>query len=304
MEDGGAKRITVSAIAAALVLGTIGGVAQRSAGYAFQASGGDAWAYRSMVSAMDKAAHLLTSPLFIIVASAAAGAAIYSWVDFIVRKWLERWKQTERLSFAALDRKLFAMTLMLIFGGGFALSVLWVAGERFLVKRPITAANTAKVTILSEEGRAAIIAPFQEQIDALKRQIASTPPSTANTAFFGGGPTTEPPEKREYTNRTVRELLDLYDGKTAFQADKLMEPYKGMWIETDGKIIGLYPDGQGAATAALRNDTNPIECRFPADQSRALGRYNNGDSLKVRGKISTTQNGQQLYLLYCEVVSK
>lgn len=94
-----------------------------------------------------------------------------------------------------------------------------------------------------------------------------------------------------------------YEGKTAFQADKLMDPYKGMWIETDGKTVGLYPDGQGAAIAALRNENDPIECRFSADHSRVLGRYNSGEGLKVRGKISSTQNGQQLYLIYCELAS-
>ncbi|WBU29025.1 hypothetical protein OOZ54_20530 [Rhodopseudomonas palustris] len=155
---------------------------------------------------------------------------------------------------------------------------------------------------ISESKRAEIIAPFQAQIEALKKQMAA-PPSPSSQIFFSGGPTTEPPEKREYTNRSVRDLLSLYEGKTAFQADKLMEPYKGMWLETEGKIVGLYPDGQGAAVAALRNGGDMIECRFPAESSKALGRYNNGEELKVRGKISTVQNGQQLYLLYCEVAS-
>jgi hypothetical protein len=61
--------------------------------------------------------------------------------------------------------------------------------------------------------------------------------------------------------------------------------------------------GRAEAVAVLRNQNNPIECRFPADQSRVLGRYNSGEVLKVRGKISSNQNGQQLYILYCEVVS-
>jgi hypothetical protein len=134
MENGGVKRLTISAIAAALVLGAIGGVAQKTAGYALQASGGDAWAYRAMVKTMDEAAQFFTSPIFIILACAAAGAAIYSWADFVVRKWTERWRLTDRLSFGALDRKLIAMTLMAFFGSGFAISALWVVGERFLVR--------------------------------------------------------------------------------------------------------------------------------------------------------------------------
>lgn len=145
MENGAVKRITLSAIAAALVLGAIGGVAQQSAGYALRASGGDVWTYRAMVSAMDNVAHFLTSPLFIVLTCAVAGAAIYSWADLILRKWRERWKLTERLSFGISDRKLVAMTLLLFFGSGFALCALWVAGERFLAT-PITGATISTNT--------------------------------------------------------------------------------------------------------------------------------------------------------------
>jgi hypothetical protein len=144
---------------------------------------------------------------------------------------------------------------------------------------------------------------LQQHIANQSKQATSAPQPTPGSAFFGGGPTTEPPEKREFTRRTVRELLALYEGKTAFQADKLMDPYKGLWIETEGTIGGIYADNAGAAVATLRNENDLIECRFPADQSRALGRYNNGEPLKVRGKIGTIQNGQQLYLIYCEVIS-
>jgi hypothetical protein len=153
MESGGAKRLTISAIAAALILGAIGGIAQKSAGYALQASGGDAWAYRTMVRAMDEAAHFLTSPLLIIIASIAAGAAMYSWGDLIIRKWSERWRlTTDRLSFGFLDRKLIAMTLMLFFGGGFALTTLWVTGELILSKNapvvaPLADVNTSSTLI-------------------------------------------------------------------------------------------------------------------------------------------------------------
>jgi hypothetical protein len=162
MENGGAKRITISAIAAAAVLGTVGGVAQRSAGYALQASGGDAWAYRNMVSAMDEVAHFLSSPLFIILASAAAGIAIYSWVDLIVRKWRERWQLTERLSFSAPDRKLVAMTLMLFFGSAFALTALWVAGERFLAKPIDGAARSTNSPVTPAPSKLAL-ADFEQR---------------------------------------------------------------------------------------------------------------------------------------------
>jgi hypothetical protein len=151
MENGGVKRLTISAIAAALILGMIGGAAQQTAGYTLRASGGDAWAYRIMVQAMDDAAQFLISPLFVITACAAVGAAIYSWADFIVRKWRERWRLTKRLSFRTAERRLMAMTLMLLLGGGFALSVLWVAGEQFLAKPDAPSAKSPKRTAAKKD---------------------------------------------------------------------------------------------------------------------------------------------------------
>jgi hypothetical protein len=92
MGDGTGKRVTLSGIAAVLVLGAIGGLAQQSARYALRTSGGDALAYRFMAFVASEAAHYLTSPIFITIACAAVGAAIYSWADFVVRRWIDRTK--------------------------------------------------------------------------------------------------------------------------------------------------------------------------------------------------------------------
>jgi hypothetical protein len=108
--------------------------------------------------------------------------------------------------------------------------------------------------------------------------------------------------EKEFTTRTVRELRALYEGRTAIQADKLMDPYKGLWIATEGNIGGIYPDGAGAVVSMLQGN-DPIECRFSQEWARQLGRFNNGELLKVRGKISPNQNGQQIYLLECEIIS-
>jgi hypothetical protein len=180
MENGLAKRFTLSAIAAALLLGALGGAAQQTAGYALQASGGDAWAYRTTVSAMDKAAHFLTSPLFIIVACAAAGAAIYSWADFIVRKWNERWRQAGRLSFASPDRKLIAMSLMLIFGSGFVLSTLWVAVERFAKSSP-PEQRLASPTEGPVSGYRTTVSEIAQRTERLEKEAAAKETALAST---------------------------------------------------------------------------------------------------------------------------
>lgn len=107
--------------------------------------------------------------------------------------------------------------------------------------------------------------------------------------------------ERKFTNRTPRELLGFYEGRTALQADKLVEPYKGLWIEAGGQIGLVLTDGDVAVT--FREKTDNIECRFDKYKwSRDLSRYNPGDTIKVRGKVSSMQNGQQLYLSECELV--
>ncbi|SRR5258708_24939897 len=104
-----------------------------------------------------------------------------------------------------------------------------------------------------------------------------------------------------FTNRTPRQLLALYEGRTVLQADRLMEPYKGLWIVADGQVSNLIPDVAGI-TAVLRNGNDLINARFDKKWELELSRVNDGDTVKIRGKLGDTQNGQQLYLLECEVV--
>jgi len=108
--------------------------------------------------------------------------------------------------------------------------------------------------------------------------------------------------QREFTQRTPHELLAFYVGHTALQADKLIEPYKGLWIRAEGTVTFLGPDGSGFVTV-LRSGPDTIECRLGNKWGPELGRLNNGDKLKVRGKISPNQNGSQLYLLEVEIDS-
>jgi hypothetical protein len=47
--------------------------------------------------------------------------------------------------------------------------------------------------------------------------------------------------QKTFPNRTSDELLSVYGGHTALQADKLIEPYKGMWIKAQGSIELVLP---------------------------------------------------------------
>jgi hypothetical protein len=115
-------------------------------------------------------------------------------------------------------------------------------------------------------------------------------------------PTPIAPLAREFANRTPRQLLALYEGKTPFHADKLIEPFKGLWIEAESRVLNILPDGPGRSIVVLRDDKDTIECRVGPQWSNVIARLDIGETLRVRGKISDSQNGQQLYLLECDVV--
>jgi hypothetical protein len=109
---------------------------------------------------------------------------------------------------------------------------------------------------------------------------------------------------REFTDLTPSQLLAFYQGRTPFVADKLIAPYKGLWIESQGTVQNILPDGRpGASVAVLKSGEDTIECRFGAEWEAPISRLEKGKTLQFRGKISTNQNGSQLYLLDCEVVA-
>jgi hypothetical protein len=104
--------------------------------------------------------------------------------------------------------------------------------------------------------------------------------------------------ERKFTNRSIRELRALFEGRTILQGDRLIEPHKGLWINTEGTVIMILP----GPTAVINNANDTIECHFGQEWGTDLARYNNGDLMKVRGKISNSQNGQQIYLNECEII--
>jgi hypothetical protein len=172
MENGTSKRLTISAIAFIVLIPLFQGFLSSSAEYASKATGADALPYRLWGLGMAKLSSITTSLPFLLIAAGAIAVAIFVWSDYVWRRWRERWGLKDRLSFRAPDRKLIAMSLMLIFGSGFALSALWVAGERFL-------GGASVVTVKSEEpGDTSAankkIADLGSQLETAKSQIAAT----------------------------------------------------------------------------------------------------------------------------------
>jgi hypothetical protein len=83
-----------------------------------------------------------------------------------------------------------------------------------------------------------------------------------------------------------------------------MEPYKGKWIVAEGKAINLFADGMpGRSIAVLQSGRFMIECRLDGRWEDIVARTNKGDTMKVEGKIAPSQNGSQLYLTDCEIIS-
>jgi hypothetical protein len=104
-----------------------------------------------------------------------------------------------------------------------------------------------------------------------------------------------------FTQKTVKQLIALYQGRTMLQADKLLEPFKSMWIHANGQIQMIIPQDSKKAVVVMRSDDENVNCAFGEKWQTALARFDNGDSINVIGWISPNQNGQQLYLYDCEL---
>jgi hypothetical protein len=106
---------------------------------------------------------------------------------------------------------------------------------------------------------------------------------------------------KHFIDKTPEQLLRLYDGLTMLQAEKLIEPFKRMWIKTDARVVLLVLDNKGSVATSLRSGSRNIDCRFGAKWKTSLSRYDSGETIKIIGWIGPDQNGQQLYLRDCEI---
>jgi hypothetical protein len=156
--------------------------------------------------------------------------------------------------------------------------------------------------ILAVGGTALIFLSLDEK--PTTAQLRGAPVSPAQIAPPSSSPqAAAAPEPRRFTNKTARELLALYDGRTPFQAEPLIAPHKGLWIRVNGQVLNVLPDGRpNHAVVILKDGDRIVECRVgPQGHSRS-SKLNKDDSVVIQGRISDIQNGSQLYLLDCEFV--
>jgi hypothetical protein len=136
------------------------------------------------------------------------------------------------------------------------------------------------------------IEPFIRRYEQEIRKSAVQPPQMSKK---------EQP-RQQGASVSPRQLLTLYENRTPLQADKLLQPYKGTQIESEGTVLTILSDGGNGVIGVLRNGTDTIECRFSAKWRDVLSSKEKGDRVGFRGTISESQNGSQLYVSNCEVL--
>jgi hypothetical protein len=124
---------------------------------------------------------------------------------------------------------------------------------------------------------------------------SSTPPADSI-------PTPTPSEDRAFTDRTPGELMALFEGRTQFQAGKLIEPYKGQWMKVRGALRQVMPNGPpGSTTVIINSNGKIIYCNTGPEWGERLMKMNTDDEIGLIGKIAQYQSGAPFYLQDCEL---
>ena len=111
--------------------------------------------------------------------------------------------------------------------------------------------------------------------------------------------------KRIFTDKSIPDLMGLYRrDNTGIQNDKIIAPFKGLWIKSQGTIQYLAPDYKDHSIAVIIVSSWPVECRFPPSQKADLTRFSNNDTIQFMGKIAENQTYQELYLQTCELIKE
>jgi hypothetical protein len=99
-------------------------------------------------------------------------------------------------------------------------------------------------------------------------------------------------------------LRAFYEGRTRLQADAFMADEKGKLIDVEGTVNNVDSGMaflQAANPQAGNNDF--VECRFDNQWNAKLSTFRQGDHMKIRGTNGPSQNGAQIYLQECEIIS-
>jgi hypothetical protein len=188
---------------------------------------------------------------------------------------------------------------MPLFFERFVLAVLVGALVTGIFVNPLKFDNWQRVSLAIAIIAAAFFISHTLEKTRAKDEVVDIPEATLGVP----PPSAAPPQgKRSYTDKTVRDLLQFYDGKTMLQADSLISPFKGEWIKVTAKVVQLIPDQSGITAVLESRPTDIVNARFDKRWETPLRRLSAGDTIKLRGRIANTQNGQQFYMEKCELL--
>lgn len=269
-----ARRYIVTVFAFIFISCLLGGWLQANVQEWAKASGQDQYLVKYAGPAMDKLEELTRNSLFLAIAWSVIGGSLILWLDYALRR------RTKTMGI-----------VLLILGVG----IICIAG--WILTHPVERSDALQSTKsnISDAERAAIIAPFETQINELKSQLASNPQRRPTPDNFAG---------KEYTQRTIRELRAIYEGRTRLQADAFIADEKGKLIEVSGNVVNV-DNGMAflqVGQTAHNGMVDYVECRFSPTWNTKLGTYRQNELMKIRGVIGPSQNGAQIYLQECEII--
>ena len=112
----------------------------------------------------------------------------------------------------------------------------------------------------------------------------------------------EPNVPRVYTAKTIIQLIDVCQNRTALQCDEFMADEKGKWINIDGKVQSIFAKGEDTGLMFANEPIGYLAtCDFGKKWRDRLNTLRPYESVKVTGKIGPTQVGNPITLQECEL---
>jgi len=123
-------------------------------------------------------------------------------------------------------------------------------------------------------------------------------------AFYDKQETSEEKKLRVFTKRTPSDLISVYKSHTGIQAEILLRPNIGQWIEVKGLVFAVNRTGalDKISVFLLGAETNSdmqAVCWFSKDWNDKLISLQKHDLVAIRGKIKTIDSG--ISLVNCEM---
>ncbi|RXT44871.1 hypothetical protein B5V03_20010 [Bradyrhizobium betae] len=194
-----------------------------------------------------------------------------------------------------MRRKWLALALIVIGASIVAMGVYLLWNQQAPAAMGTGAPAADELARRLDEERAAR-SSIEAQLTAAKRDLDELSQRARSAAPT---PPIAPPKDRRFTDKTIRQLRAIYEGRTGLQAEAFISDEYGKSIEVDGKVVSVF-SGM-AMLASNENNSDMVECRFSPPWNPKLSTYRIGDMMKVLGVIAPTQNGAQIYLNDCEI---